>query len=94
MAQLYSNENFPRQVVEKLRELQHNVLTIQETGKADQALPDKDVLLFARDNNRALLTQIVAISFGFTMRTPTMLESSFALSIPISLSRRQKSTRL
>jgi hypothetical protein len=56
MAQLYSNENFPRQVVEKLRELQHDVLTIQETGKADQAVPDKDVLLFARENNRALLT--------------------------------------
>ena len=25
MAQLYSNENFPRQVVEKLRELQHDL---------------------------------------------------------------------
>ena len=44
MARLYSNENFPLPVVEKLRALGHDVLTIQETGKADQALPDKDVL--------------------------------------------------
>jgi uncharacterized protein YukJ len=41
MARLYSNENFPLPVVEKLRELGHDVLTIQESGKADQALPDK-----------------------------------------------------
>jgi hypothetical protein len=37
MARLYSNENFPLPVVEKLRELGHDVLTIQETGMSDQA---------------------------------------------------------
>ena len=41
MASLYSNENFPLPVVEKLRALGHDVLTLQQTGKADQALPDK-----------------------------------------------------
>jgi len=56
MARLYSNENFPLPVVEKLRELGHDVLTIQETGKADQSLPDKDVLEFATRENRAVLT--------------------------------------
>ena len=56
MARLYSNENFPFPVVEKLRSLAHDVLTIQETGKADQALPDADVLAFATGANRAVLT--------------------------------------
>ncbi len=39
MARFYSNENFPRPVVLTLRTLGHDVLTIQETGRADQALP-------------------------------------------------------
>ena len=56
MARLYSNENFPLPVVEKLRALGHDVLTIQETGKADQAEPDDKVLEFAATENRALLT--------------------------------------
>lgn len=56
MARLYSNENFPLPVVEKLRALGHDVLTIQETGKADQALPDKEVLAFAALEQRAVLT--------------------------------------
>ena len=56
MARFYSNENFPLPVVERLRTLGHDVLTIQETGRADQALPDKDVLEFATKENRAVLT--------------------------------------
>jgi len=56
MARLYSNENFPLPVVERLRALGHDVLTIQETGKADQALPDDEVLKFATKENRAVLT--------------------------------------
>jgi hypothetical protein len=32
MARLYSNENFPLPVVEKLRALGHDVLTVQEAG--------------------------------------------------------------
>lgn len=56
MARLYSNENFPLPVVERLRTLGHDLLTIQETGKADQALPDNEVLQFATKENRAVLT--------------------------------------
>ena len=56
MARLYSNENFPLPVVEKLRALGHDVLTIQETGKADQALADAEVLKLATAENRAVLT--------------------------------------
>ena len=56
MARLYSNENFPLPVVVKLRALGHDVLTIQQDGKADQALPDKEVLAFATREHRAVLT--------------------------------------
>lgn len=56
MARLYSNENFPLPVVEELRKLGHDVLTIQETGKANQSLSDDDVLAFANTEKRILLT--------------------------------------
>lgn len=56
MVRLYSNENFPLPTVEKLRTLGHDVLTIHEAGKADQALPDADVLAFATSEGRAVLT--------------------------------------
>jgi hypothetical protein len=56
MARFYSNENFPLPVVERLRQLGHDVLTIQETGKAGQAIPDEEVIAFATRENRGLLT--------------------------------------
>jgi hypothetical protein len=56
MAKLYSNENFPLPVVEELRQLGHDILTIQQTGKAEQALSDEAVLSFAIEKKRALLT--------------------------------------
>jgi predicted nuclease of predicted toxin-antitoxin system len=56
LAKLYSNENFPLPVVEELRRLGHDVLTIQETGKAGQAVKDEMVLAYAVANGRALLT--------------------------------------
>jgi hypothetical protein len=56
MARFYSNENFPLPVVDELRRLGHNVLTIQETGKANQATSDDDVLSFSLQENRILLT--------------------------------------
>lgn len=34
MARLYADEQFPRQVVELLRGLDHNILTVQEAGNA------------------------------------------------------------
>src|SRR5438552_6715621 len=56
MARLYANENFPLPVVEELRRLGHDVLTTQESGRADRAIPDDAVLQFARSQNLALLT--------------------------------------
>lgn len=56
MARLYANENFPLPVVKELRGLGHDVLTIQEAGRAEQAVPDNEVLSLANTDGRALLT--------------------------------------
>lgn len=56
MAAIYSNENFPKRVVEELRRLGHDVLTSYEAGRANQRIPDKDVLAFATEQRRAVLT--------------------------------------
>jgi hypothetical protein len=56
MARLYANENFPWPVVEELRRLGHDVLTMQEAGRAGQSVPDEAVLAAARTEGRALLT--------------------------------------
>jgi len=56
MARLYSNENFPRRVVEALRALGHDVLTSLEAGRANQRIPDDEVLRFATSEGRTVLT--------------------------------------
>ncbi len=56
MARLYANENFPLPVVEELRRLGHDVLTMHETGSAGRAMPDEGVLAFAIAEGRMLLT--------------------------------------
>ncbi len=56
MALLYSNENYPQPVVEELRRWGHDVLTVLEAGKADQAIEDDLVLAFAVSRGRAMLT--------------------------------------
>ena len=56
MARLYADENFPLQVVERLRWLGHEVLTVQDDGRAGQAITDPAVLARATEQGRALLT--------------------------------------
>ncbi|MDB9515487.1 DUF5615 family PIN-like protein [Roseofilum reptotaenium CS-1145] len=56
MARLYADEQFPRQVSERLRMMEHNVLTVQDAGNANLGIPDDQVLDFAIRNNRAVLT--------------------------------------
>ena len=56
MARLYANENFPFLVVSELRRLGHDVTTVHETGKANRATPDTEVLDFAVSEGRAVLT--------------------------------------
>lgn len=56
MARFYADENFPLPVVEELRRLGHDVLTMYEDGKANQSISDEEVLSLAVASGRALLT--------------------------------------
>jgi hypothetical protein len=54
---LYADEQYPYPVVKCLRDLGHDVLTVQEAGKANQRIPDDEVLAFATETERAVITQ-------------------------------------
>ncbi|WP_310484355.1 DUF5615 family PIN-like protein [Chamaesiphon sp. VAR_48_metabat_403] len=56
MASFYADEQFPKATTIALRSLGHDVLTVQEAGNANQKIPDEDVLAFATDKDRAVLT--------------------------------------
>ena len=56
IARLYSNENFPLPVVEALREQGHDVLTTRDAGRSNEGVPDDEVLRFAIENGRAVIT--------------------------------------
>jgi predicted nuclease of predicted toxin-antitoxin system len=56
LARLYSNENFPFPVVEELRRLGHDVVTIQERGHGGEAASDPEVLAWATVEDRSVLT--------------------------------------
>lgn len=47
MARLYANENFPVEVVQRLRALGHDVLTTHDMGKSNQGIEDEAVDLFS-----------------------------------------------
>ena len=56
IARLYSNENFPQPVVAALRGFGHDVLTSRDAGKANDAIPDEEVLRYATTDQRAVIT--------------------------------------
>ncbi len=56
MARFLADENFPLPVVEELRRLGHDVLTVYEAGKANQRCPDKEILDFAHTEGRVVVT--------------------------------------
>jgi hypothetical protein len=56
LAKFYSNENVPLPPIEHLRKLGHDVLTSYEAGNANLGISDHDVLRFAADQGRAVLT--------------------------------------
>jgi predicted nuclease of predicted toxin-antitoxin system len=56
MAKLYADEQFPKATTATLRVLGHDVLTVQEAGKGNQRVPDDEVLAFATEQDRAVLT--------------------------------------
>ena len=53
---LYADENFPLRVVEELRRLGHDVITVLEDGRANQSVTDRDLLTRATELDRAILT--------------------------------------
>jgi hypothetical protein len=55
VARLFADENFPLPVVEELRRLGHDVVTINDAGKAGQSLTDEAGLDFAHTDSRAVL---------------------------------------
>ena len=57
MARLYADEQYPYPVVEYLRAMGHDVLTVQEAGRSNQKVPDSEVLAFATRDRRAVITQ-------------------------------------
>jgi hypothetical protein len=56
VARFYSNENIALQVVTELRRLGHDVLTSLDSGRANSAVPDSDVLALAVAEGRILLS--------------------------------------
>jgi predicted nuclease of predicted toxin-antitoxin system len=56
MINLYSNENFPMDAVIALRKLGYDVLTSYEAGQANQGIPDSEVIVYATEQNRVVIT--------------------------------------
>ena len=56
MAMLYADEDFSYPVVQRLRQLGHDILTASEAGQADQGITDAAVVAFATADGRAVLT--------------------------------------
>ena len=56
MAALYADEHVPRLVVDTLRLLGHDVLTVQDDGRANLGVPDPAILARAALLGRAVLT--------------------------------------
>ena len=57
MFKFYSNENFPIQMVRQLRLLGYDILTSYEVGQANQKIPDDQVLDYATNLGRIILTE-------------------------------------
>lgn len=57
MKRFYADEDFARPVVVALRLLGHDVLTVLEDGRANQEIPDDQVLKRATELERAVLSR-------------------------------------
>ncbi len=56
MTRFYSNENFPLDLVKELRQLGYDVLTSRDAGQANQSISDENVLKFAQELERVVIT--------------------------------------
>ncbi|HEY9618951.1 MAG TPA: DUF5615 family PIN-like protein [Crinalium sp.] len=54
MARFYADEQFPYRTIEALQALGHDILTVQAAD--NRGLPDEDVLAFATQEKRTVLT--------------------------------------
>ncbi|MDA0265882.1 MAG: DUF5615 family PIN-like protein [Cyanobacteria bacterium] len=57
MIRLYADEQFPLPVVQRLRAIGYDILTVQDAGQANQRIPDDQVLAFATAEQRAVITE-------------------------------------
>ncbi|MEG4918038.1 DUF5615 family PIN-like protein [Microcoleus sp. B7-D4] len=57
MLKFYSNENFPIAMVDLLRARGYDVLTSYEAGQANQKNPDDEVLMYATNAGRVVITE-------------------------------------
>ncbi len=56
MAKIYSNENIRKPVIDILKTFGHDILTSYEAGNANLSISDFEVLNFAIQNKRIVLT--------------------------------------
>jgi hypothetical protein len=56
VAQCYGNENLAFAIIVELRALGHDVLTSFESGRANRAIPDDQVLAYAHERSRIVIT--------------------------------------
>ena len=83
MHRLYADKNFLLFVVEELRRLEHDVLTMYEDGKSNQSIPDNEVLALAQRRSERYLPRSISISFGFTDKVMSTAASLHAHSTQI-----------
>lgn len=57
MLKFYSNENFPLEMVDLLRSRDYDILTSYEAGQANQKIPDDEVLMYATNAGRIVITE-------------------------------------
>jgi len=57
MARFFADEDFSLPVVEGLRRLGHDVVTVSDIGRANQRWPDHAVFFYAVAQRRTLLTK-------------------------------------
>jgi uncharacterized protein with PIN domain len=56
MIRFYSDENFPLDLVQELRQLGYDVLTCYQAGQANQSIDDENVISFAHASQRVVIT--------------------------------------
>ncbi|MGL5808038.1 MAG: DUF5615 family PIN-like protein [Xenococcaceae cyanobacterium] len=57
MIRLYADEQFPFPVVDRLRVMGYDVLTVRDAKQDNKQIPDDEVLKFATAVQRAVITQ-------------------------------------